>query len=352
MRPSEESSTEPPQLPQRLGALRTVAVCLAVVVIFAGVVLVRPRPAPRAPRGGPTPGFDPALVVGPDACVECHGDEGEVWRATGHYTGARSLTRDAKAKEIADALGIRRIKSEERCAACHYTLQGAGDDASAVAGVSCESCHGPAHDWLDLHDDLGAGVATAREEEPAHRAARLERSASAGMHAVGDLVGLARRCWACHGFVDAELADAGHPLGGDLELVRDSQGALRHNFVRGAGANARSAPERLRAMYVTGRLADLEQTLRALDGAPPGGALAAAARARLAELAGAIEGFRAGCDHPALALALDLARDPGPDVAAAALRANEALRAFAREARVDGLASLDPMLAAHADGER
>ena len=50
----------------------------------------------------------------------------------------------------------------------------------------------------------------------------------------------------------------------DFELVRWSQGKVRHNFLRSDGnTNAQASPERLRVMFVVGLIADLEYSTRA-----------------------------------------------------------------------------------------
>ena len=71
--------------------------------------------------------LDPALVKGPDACGECHKSSVAVWKDTHHATTFKSLPRSEKAKEIAKAMGIRRIKSASDCLTCpvsytHLTL--------------------------------------------------------------------------------------------------------------------------------------------------------------------------------------------------------------------------------------
>ena len=57
----------------------------------------------------------------------------------------------------------------------------------------------------------------------------------------------------------------GHNAGSeDFELVRWSQGMVRHNFLRTDGEyNAQSDSTRLRVMYVVGLIADLEFSTRA-----------------------------------------------------------------------------------------
>ncbi|HIC73178.1 MAG TPA: hypothetical protein EYO88_13925, partial [Alphaproteobacteria bacterium] len=87
-------------------ALGTTALALGLVLgLLAG-------PSPAAAQ---EMRLDPALVKGPDACGECHKSSVGVWKDTHHATTFKSLPRSDKAKEIAKAMGIRRIKSESDC---------------------------------------------------------------------------------------------------------------------------------------------------------------------------------------------------------------------------------------------
>ena len=67
---------------------------------------------------------DPTEIRGPDACGECHKNSVELWKNTHHATTFQSLPRSDKAKEIAKAMGIRRIKNESDCLSCHFTSAG------------------------------------------------------------------------------------------------------------------------------------------------------------------------------------------------------------------------------------
>ena len=98
---------------------------------------------------------DPAKVLSADACVKCHAAEVNVWKNTPHSKTFEQLHRTPEAKQIARRLGVRSIKYDGRCVACHYTQQMDEGRAVTVAGVSCESCHGAATDWLDVHQDYG-----------------------------------------------------------------------------------------------------------------------------------------------------------------------------------------------------
>jgi len=210
----------------------------------------------------------PDRIVGADACAECHVGEHRVWMETAHQKGSRLLTRSDLARDIAQRLGVRRIKADERCVSCHYTEQAAdGRRLRAVSGVSCESCHGAAEGWMDPHSRFGGGALTAAEESPVEREERMRDCQSLGMVHTGRLFELAGACHDCHTINDPELIEAGHPTGEGFEFVAWSQGVIRHNFVReGSDRNPVSAPERRRVMLLAGAAAGLEHAMRGPGG--------------------------------------------------------------------------------------
>ena len=100
--------------------------------------------------------YDPAKIVGTERCSECHEPAVDQWETTSHYktfNGAddvEAMHRRDAAAEILDNLGERSAKRGV-CASCHYTMQAeeAGGRPRANYGVSCESCHGAAADWIE-----------------------------------------------------------------------------------------------------------------------------------------------------------------------------------------------------------
>src|SRR5271170_7950972 len=95
---------------------------------------------------------DPAKIAGAEKCAECHAPEVEAWKLTHHYSTFNTMHRRPEAREIANKMGLRRIKEESLCLRCHYTSQ-TGDDGvvHVISGISCESCHGAAVDWIKVH---------------------------------------------------------------------------------------------------------------------------------------------------------------------------------------------------------
>src|SRR5437870_2149183 len=101
-----------------------------------------------------TGSLDPAKTVGPfkgAGCGECHGNELLSWQASGHARAFDELHRSPKAKEIAERLGVKRVKRDPACASCHYTVQQQEKGPEPIAGVSCESCHDAGLDWVKVH---------------------------------------------------------------------------------------------------------------------------------------------------------------------------------------------------------
>jgi hypothetical protein len=245
---------------QRFATLFALTICAAMTVGAASPSV----PSTIAP--GIATAADPQLVLGNDACVKCHAAEIQVWKQTPHAMTFDALHRLPEAKKIAANLGLRSIKHEGRCVACHYTQKIDAGNPHVIAGVSCESCHGAAKNWVDLHQDYGGEGITRLTESPAHRASRVANAVAAGMRNPINAYNVAQSCLRCHTTADEELVNVGGHSAGSLEFefVSWSQGTILHNFVQSDGkANLPSSPERLRVMFVAGMIAELEASLRA-----------------------------------------------------------------------------------------
>ena len=348
----------------------------AVLVLFTGglagaegcAALTASGAEPALPRPGG--GGDGSLraslrdvaerVVLPGRCRECHAAEFDAWEATGHAAGFESLHRSERAKAIAGRLGLRLIRrgaggETPACLGCHYTPVVRRGRLRAGAGVTCESCHGPARDWISLHSSYGVPEAdfqkAARLETAAHRAKRIADSTAAGMRRSSHVVELATTCFACHTVPNEEIVNrGGHSTGGDFELVEWS-GRIRHNFLDSyRTGDGRTNAERPRAwkrvLYVVGRALAVEHALRG------------AATATEDDLYLAAMGDRAGAAIDELLAIDDLveipevrtviaaaeAADPtldNPALVAAADAVRAATKAFAAGADGDALAPLD-----------
>ena len=149
---------------------------------------------------------------------------------------------------------------------CHYTVKEHAGAFEAVAGVSCESCHGAAQGWVSLHNDYGGTGVTKNGESTEHRIQRLRASIHGGMRNPVNVYLVAQSCYRCHTVPDERLVNiGGHKEGSmDFEMVSWSQGMVRHNFLRSnVQTNEPSSPERLRQLFMAGMIADLEFSLRA-----------------------------------------------------------------------------------------
>lgn len=250
---------------------------------------------------------DPTKVVGHESCMKCHKGEVEVWKKHPHFATFDQLHRKPEAKEIALRMGESSIKRSKLCVNCHYTLQGEPGQEKAVAGVSCEMCHGAANDWVKVHSDYGGQNVTRAMETPAHRQWRLETSIAKGMNNPVNIYLLAQQCYSCHTVPSEELVNKGkHKAGTEqFELVAWSQGKTRHNFVSSDGkSNAVSPPERLRVMYVVGTMVDLEYSLKAVARAKEKATYGITAAKRVAAMKQRLEAIQAAINQPLVAEAL------------------------------------------------
>ena len=228
-------------------------------VIFAFGIVWMPLAADAAP--------DPKLVVGPKDCGECHKAVAESWGKTKHYSGFRKLTQRKEARRIAKRMKIRRIKRASLCMNCHFTSKMKGKRARPIAGVSCESCHSPAKNWVDVHQNFGGAEATSKTEAAGHRKERLAKLKAAGMIRPSNIYALASNCFQCHTVPFEKLVNVGkHTPGSKFELVAWSQGEVRHTYVAsGEKSNDEASPERKRVLFLVGKAVELEYNLRGVS---------------------------------------------------------------------------------------
>jgi len=208
---------------------------------------------------------DPVKTVGPNACAECHKQEAEAWKGTHHFKTFREMPRNTKAKEIADRMGVRRIKSESLCLNCHFTVQQKSDKAEPIAGISCESCHSTGQDWIKVHS--GFSGKTAQTETKPEKETRWKLADSKGMIRPSSLYRLAKNCYGCHVVPQEDLVNkGGHNAGSAFELVSWSQGEVRHNTWHSKGKdNVLASVARKRMLYLVGLGVELETALRAVS---------------------------------------------------------------------------------------
>ena len=148
-------------------------------------------------------------VVGPSKCTACHDHDRQTakwqkeeplqYKDKAHYNTRKQLD-GAKAGTYAKAIGLADpYDVKGSCVTCHATVF-RGD---ANAGVSCESCHGPASGYLEPHQVKGSyakavstGLRDLKSKPPA----------------------IAKACVACHLTTDKRLIAAGHPSGAEFDV--------------------------------------------------------------------------------------------------------------------------------------
>ena len=207
---------------------------------------------------------DPAKTVGPNACAECHKREAEAWKATHHFKTFRAMPRKTEANDIADRMGVRRIKSDSLCVGCHFTVQKKNNKDEPVAGVSCKSCHGAGQDWIKVHS--GFSGKTILFESKAEEKTRWKLADSKGMIRPRSIYQLAKNCYGCHVVPQEDLVNkGGHKAGSAFEMVTWSQGEVRHNTWHNNGKeNVPASAARMRMLYLVGLGVELETALRAV----------------------------------------------------------------------------------------
>lgn len=161
--------------------------------------------------------------AGSCSSVSCHGslqarsstsvlqNEYSTWAVQDKHARAYTALQSENGKRMGRILHLQ-PESSPRCLSCHSLFVPAAEKARTVDiddGVSCESCHGPASEWLGPH--------TTRDWN-------YGRSLGLGMYDTRDLVKRNEKCLSCHlgdstKSVNHELIAAGHP---DLYFEIDS----------------------------------------------------------------------------------------------------------------------------------
>ncbi len=185
-------------------------------LLFSGVIILIYLPsvfAEEANSAAAAPKF-----LGAQSCSSssCHGGAGEknnqytIWSTHDfHHARPYATLETARSERLAEVLKIGNPVQSARCTVCHAPFQTVpaerlGHDAKITEGVSCESCHGPAENWIRSHTRL--------DYTHADRVA-------AGMRDLKNLYVRANTCVACHQNLDPEIRAAGHP-----ELIFEMDG--------------------------------------------------------------------------------------------------------------------------------
>lgn len=182
--------------------------------VAATVVLVAALPQPLEAQ---LPISKEHKYTGTGSCAasNCHGakkpaakpgdpdDTYTIWASKDKHNKAYNTLTKKESVAIAQKMKIAKATESDKCLGCH-ALHVSKEQMAPRAkydvadGVSCDSCHGPAEQWLEGHDK-GA-------KEWPH-----SKSVSLGMYDTKDVLKRAELCVSCHLSIDAEMVAAGHP---------------------------------------------------------------------------------------------------------------------------------------------
>lgn len=163
-------------------------------------------------------GADAHRFTGIESCATsgCHGggagsNQVQIHRKDQHANAAVAMGQATWSEQLVKNLGISSAYTSARCTVCHSPLLAVKPEhfapdlsaAKAGAGVSCESCHGPAEFWLRTH--------TRKDYTHAMRT-------QIGMRDMKSLYSRANACVGCHQNIDPEIVANGHvPLTFELD---------------------------------------------------------------------------------------------------------------------------------------
>lgn len=200
-----------------------VAACLSVVLIEPqGTAVAQEQPAPEILPRQETVHWEGVASCSASAChgstrrqsnAGIWGNEYSLWATRDpHHRAYRVLFEERSQRILANLFQEAHfdkltIEQQQTCLACHSTASAAAPeyhDVLLADGVSCESCHGPAGEWLGPHT-----VGTWNERRPEF----VERGSLCNTK---NLVVRAERCVSCHvggadRDVNHDLIAAGHP---------------------------------------------------------------------------------------------------------------------------------------------
>lgn len=113
-----------------------VVAAMMLIVVFS--IALGPVPTRMAQADPPAD----QEYVGTKNCASCHFEQYMKWRKTGHAKAFEMLTT--------------KYQKDEKCLKCHTTGYGEPtgfkdmETTSALAGISCESCHGPGSKHVEV----------------------------------------------------------------------------------------------------------------------------------------------------------------------------------------------------------
>lgn len=209
---------------------------------------------------------DAAHTIGAESCRDCHKAIVESWERTKHATSFNTLANSEAAHQIAKFIGMKpdQIATNASCVRCHYTQEKLASAVQTTAAVSCESCHGGAEKWIDIHNSKSLT-----------RSDRISQASALGMNHSASAFATAKACFECHVIDDEQLVNkAGHPaLSDGFELLSWYSGEVKHNFlvstegkpVKSNGHDSQPIPTaRKRMIFLTGKMLHLAHSLCAV----------------------------------------------------------------------------------------
>lgn len=310
--------------------------------------------------------LDPEKVVLPEACGECHRSTYAVWKGTVHSTDYEELHKKQAATEIASAMGFQLIKRNSLCLKCHYTPVLRRGDLWAGSGVGCESCHGAAKDWINVHNNYGVHEKDFQKarllETSEHKRERQAAADQAGMlRPSSNLYAVVSNCFQCHTVPEEKLVNVGkHSTGSaDFELVSDTK-KIQHNFLdsflTGDGTvNADRPIEHHRRLYFIGRALDLEYSLRGIAAAGEEGRYLASMVRRYRRAGGEMREISGRTDLPEAKQMLQATSGVSTELGnrdallKAAAAVGQAARSFSERPDAGGLEALDALMSGTAE---
>jgi len=226
--------------------------------------------------------------------MQCHTPHTDSWMKTKHFASKDTLVDSKKASDIMTDYGSKKNALEEvACAVCHFTTKTVDQKVTPILGISCESCHGPAKEWLFIHQhssikdlmsfnstkindpkalELFNGVkakVASMTDEASFKNLIYETTKSLGMIRSNDTYTLIENCYQCHTVPEPDLINkTKHKAGSSFEIIKYLTGDVLHHY---NGSNEKGAApqplsiEKKRELYVSGTLLFLENALRALD---------------------------------------------------------------------------------------
>ena len=176
-------------------------------------------------------------TIGPGNCAGCHTEQNQWWFSHRHSKAVDPFyDNEQKNLQIARLYGVKASEmttGRAVCMDCHGTILSGKESREVLDGVSCESCHGAAADWLEPHKNE-AGKELGRKR-PGHLAAL-----AAGKLDLRSAAKRAEVCAGCHYVTEPRLLSAGHPSGADFDYVR-GMNDVRHWAERLADSEIASA---------------------------------------------------------------------------------------------------------------